>query len=390
LKQKEANLAPEQRDLFSRLSQTEECEVCKGEGKIVDKTEALNPTDAIGAPPASPTSDETLMEEPMWTSAKSNDASAIVAKLKTNLSDLDKTTRRERKGRFGDNGKSWTEFFKIFIDLVAEINKCKIEIVTRTKALKKATVALKKVKKTKIQKAKMKQHRKEFFNKAEFMSCPQKCKLSPDDMKKKMCHKCKEKGLTCKLKPVCDMDSKQTLEDVSKVICAEWENKNKELLEKVTADPRPEEDSPRDETPDDLVDFEALLRIAAAPTPKTAQDWLKHVGDVLKKREKHGMKFSSDRKIQYFATANKLWKQKYGTSNPVTDLSSLEREFVNECFPSERTETHTNTAFEVGSALPDAIRGDTVKVATRRRLAHTRHSAQMDSTSSASGHRGDK
>merc|ERR1711964_760306 len=113
---------------------------------------------------------------------------------------------------------------------------------------------------------------------------------------------------------------------------------------------------------------------------KNEVDWLKHVGKVLEEREKHlPMNFTSKRKMEYLIAAGNLWKQKYGTSNPVTDLSSLEAEFVEKKFPSERS--HTSTAVEVGSALPDAIRGDTVKVASRRRLAHS---------TSAAGHRGDK
>merc|ERR1711964_727114 len=118
-------------------------------------------------------------------------------------------------------------------------------------------------------------------------------------------------------------------------------------------------------------------------SPKSTKNevvWLKHVGKVLEEREKHlPMNFTSKRKMEYLIAAGNLWKQKYGTSNPVTDLSSLEAEFVEKKFPSERS--HTSTAVEVGSALPDAIRGDTVKVASRRRLAHS---------TSAAGHRGDK
>merc|ERR1711964_899850 len=118
-------------------------------------------------------------------------------------------------------------------------------------------------------------------------------------------------------------------------------------------------------------------------SPKSTKNevvWLKHVGKVLEEREKHlPMNFTSKRKMEYLIAAGNLWKQKYGTSNPVTDHSSLEAEFVEKKFPSERS--HTSTAVEVGSALPDAIRGDTVKVASRRRLAHS---------TSAAGHRGDK
>lgn len=283
------------------------------------------------------------------------EAQTKLAELNQNYKNLE-TKMKEVLGYYGEDikklekGKEWTAFFKIFLDFFGDDKLI-------PNALKQMKKRKQKIAEDKIEKARKARAKKAALEK-------QKTEAEAAVERKQRVEK--QRTLT---KSLLSDDFLQAIKDLTP-----------------TQEPKPETLS----KPTNNEISPTLMKPAAAdastlkPTKKTAQDWLKHVNGVLKKRE-NGMKFSSNRKTQYFATARDLWKQKYGTSNPVTDLSSLEGEFVNKCFPSENT--HTNTAVEVGSALTDPLGGATVKVTSRRRLAH---SAQMDSTSSASGHRGDK